>query len=188
MRPHRGQPTRLPSPWDSPDKNTGVGCHFLLQCVKVKSESEVAQLCPTQQSHGPQPTRLLHPRDFPGRSTGVGCHRLLRTQEWGYRHLQSISSRSEAQVTSWIYDCFWGGYGQSRGTDSLTCGIWRYYQVARRRIKLDREMFSWCLRVAWLGRGGRKNSHLKRAQNVKEANHYLFPLLWTGMRTWLDSS
>ena len=39
--------TRLPRPWDSPDKNTGVGCHFLLQCMKGKSESEVARLCPT---------------------------------------------------------------------------------------------------------------------------------------------
>ena len=45
--PHRWQPTRLPRPWDSPGKNTGVGCHFLLQCRKVKSESEVAQSCPT---------------------------------------------------------------------------------------------------------------------------------------------
>ena len=47
VRPHRRQPTRLPSPWDSPGKNTGVGCHFLLQCMKVKSESEVIQSCPT---------------------------------------------------------------------------------------------------------------------------------------------
>ena len=46
-RPHRWQPTRLPFPWDSPGKNTGVGCHFLLLCMKVKSESEVAQSCPT---------------------------------------------------------------------------------------------------------------------------------------------
>ena len=45
MRPHRQQPMRLPCPWDSPGKNTGVGCHFLLQCMKVKSESEVAQSC-----------------------------------------------------------------------------------------------------------------------------------------------
>ena len=43
VRPHRQQPTRLPCPWDSPGKNTGVGCHFLLQCMKVKSESEVTQ-------------------------------------------------------------------------------------------------------------------------------------------------
>ena len=47
VRPHRRQPTRLPRPWDSPGKNTGVGCHFLLQCMTVKSESEVAQSCPT---------------------------------------------------------------------------------------------------------------------------------------------
>ena len=46
VRPHRLQPTRLPHPWDSPGKNTGVGCHFLLQCTKVKSESEVSQFCP----------------------------------------------------------------------------------------------------------------------------------------------
>ena len=56
VRPHRWQPTRLPRPWDSPGKNTGVACHFLIQCmkvksesekVKVKSESEVSQSCPT---------------------------------------------------------------------------------------------------------------------------------------------
>ena len=48
VRPHRRQPTRLRRPWDSPGKNTGVGCHFLLQCMTVKSESEVAQSCPTR--------------------------------------------------------------------------------------------------------------------------------------------
>ena len=53
VRPHRRQPTRLPRPWDSPGKNTGVSCHFLLQCMKVKSESEVTQSCPT----------LLNPMD-----------------------------------------------------------------------------------------------------------------------------
>ena len=70
----------LPRPWDSPGKNTGVGCQFLLQCMKVKSESEVAQsgrLLVTP--HGLQPTRLLHPWDFPGKSTGVGCHCLQST-------------------------------------------------------------------------------------------------------------
>ena len=46
-RPHRWQPTRLPRPWGAPGKNTGVGCHCLLQCMKVKSDSEVAQSCPT---------------------------------------------------------------------------------------------------------------------------------------------
>ena len=47
VRPHRRKPTRLPRPWDSPGKNTGVGCHVLLQCMKVKSKSEVTQSYPT---------------------------------------------------------------------------------------------------------------------------------------------
>ena len=47
LRPHRRQPTRLPCPWDSPGKSTGMGCHFLLQCTKVKSDNEVTQSCPT---------------------------------------------------------------------------------------------------------------------------------------------
>ena len=54
-----------------------MGCHFLLQCMKVKSESEVAQLCLTQRLHGLQPTRLLCPRDFPGKSIGVECQLCL---------------------------------------------------------------------------------------------------------------
>ena len=47
VRPHRQQPTRLLGLWDSPGKNSGVGCYFILQCIKVKSESEFAQLCLT---------------------------------------------------------------------------------------------------------------------------------------------
>ena len=47
VQPHRQKPTKLPRPWDSPGKNTGVGCHFLLKCTKVKIEREVAQSCPT---------------------------------------------------------------------------------------------------------------------------------------------
>ena len=62
----------IPHPWDSPGKNTGVGCPFLLQCKKVKSEREVAQSCPTlRDPMDLQPTRLLRPWDFPGKSTGV---------------------------------------------------------------------------------------------------------------------
>ena len=77
VRPHRQQPTRLPRPWDSPGKNTGVGCHFLLQCMKLKSE--VKSLCCVRLLATPwtAATRLLHPWDFPGKSTGVGCHCLL---------------------------------------------------------------------------------------------------------------
>ena len=47
VQPQRRQPITLPRPWDSQGKNTGVGCHFLLQCMKVKSESEAAQSCLT---------------------------------------------------------------------------------------------------------------------------------------------
>ena len=73
VQPHRQQPTRLPQPWDSPGKNTGVGCHFLLQCMKVKSESEVAQSYST----------LSDPMDCspPGSSAhGIFQGRVL---EWG---------------------------------------------------------------------------------------------------------
>ena len=74
---YRQQPTRLPRPWDSPGKNTGVGCHFLLQCMKVKSESEVAQSCPTVRD--PMDCSLPGcPWDFPGKRTGVGYHCLLQ--------------------------------------------------------------------------------------------------------------
>ena len=73
VRPQRWQPTRLCCPWDSPGKNTGVGCHFLLQCMKVKSESEVTQSCLT----------LSNPMDYslPGSSIhGIFQARVL---EWG---------------------------------------------------------------------------------------------------------
>ena len=72
VRPPRRQPTRLPRPWDSPGKNTGVGCHFLLQCMKVKSESEVAQSCPTL--HDPMDCSL------PGPSVHGICQ--ARALEW----------------------------------------------------------------------------------------------------------
>ena len=87
-RPPRRQPMRLPRPWDSPGKNTGVGCHFLLQCikVKVKSLSGVWLLA----TNGMQPTSLLHPWDFPGKSTGVGCHCLLQKILISYLFLKKI--------------------------------------------------------------------------------------------------
>ena len=73
VRPHRRQRTRLLRPWDSPGKNTGVGCHFLLQCMKVKSESEVAQLCPT----------LCDPMDCSLPGTSVHGIFQARVLEWG---------------------------------------------------------------------------------------------------------
>ena len=72
VRPHRRQPTRLLHSWDSPGKNTGVGCRFLLQCMKVKSESEVAQSCLT----------LSDPMDCS--PPGSSIHGIF--QEWGAVH------------------------------------------------------------------------------------------------------
>ena len=73
VRPHRQQPTRLPRPWDSPGKNTGVGCHFLLQCMKVKSESEVTQSCLT----------LSDPMDCSPPGSPVHGIFQARVLEWG---------------------------------------------------------------------------------------------------------
>jgi len=73
VRPHRWQPTRLPCPWDSPGKNTGVGCHFLLQSMKGKRESEVAQLCPT----------LSDPMDCSLLDSSVHGIFQARVLEWG---------------------------------------------------------------------------------------------------------
>ena len=73
VRPHRWQPTRLLHPWDSPGKNTGVGCHFLLQCMKVKSEREVAQSCPT----------LSNPMDCSPPGSSVHGIFQARVLEWG---------------------------------------------------------------------------------------------------------
>ena len=73
VRPHRWQPTRTSRPWDSPGKNTGVGCHFLLQCMKVKSESEVAQSCPT----------LSDPMDYSPPGSSVHGIFQARVLEWG---------------------------------------------------------------------------------------------------------
>ena len=73
VRPHRRQPTRLPHPWDSPGKYTGVGCHFLLQCMKVKTESEVAQSCPT----------LSDPMDCSPPGSSIHGIFQARVLEWG---------------------------------------------------------------------------------------------------------
>ena len=83
VRPHRRQPARLPSPWDSPGKNTGVGCHFLLQCVKVKSESDVAQTRPT----------LSDPMDRSLPGSSIHEIFLARVLEWGAIAFSTLSSK-----------------------------------------------------------------------------------------------
>ena len=109
VRPHRRQPTRLRRPWDSPGKNTGVGCHFLLQCMKVKSESEVAQSCLTLHDHMgcSLPVSSIH---------GIFQARAL---EWG----AIVFSGPEGLVyTKWLW-CFtlgmWASIHSSRSTVCL---------------------------------------------------------------------
>ena len=95
VRPHRRQPTRLPRPWDSLGRNTGVGCHFLLQCMKVKSEREVAQSCPT----------LSDPMDYslPGSSIhGIFQARVL---DWGAIAFSALRT-SEAEYHFTCYESF----------------------------------------------------------------------------------
>ena len=91
VRPHRRQPTRLHHPWDSPGRNTGVGCYFLLQCMKVKRESEVAQLCLT----------LRDPMDcsLPGSSVhGIFQARVL---EWGaIAFSNQYANKSQISISS----------------------------------------------------------------------------------------
>ena len=89
VRPHRWQPMRLPRPWDSPGKkNTGVGCHFLIQCMKVKSESEVAQSCST----------LSDPMDYS--LPGFSAHGIFqaRVPEWGVIAFSEVTYRGCQKV------------------------------------------------------------------------------------------
>ena len=107
VRPHRRKPTRLPCPWDSPGKNTGEGCHFLLQCMKVKSEREVAQSCltlsdpmgcssPGSSAHGIFQERLLEWGAIAFSEKPVGHHqtylhiKLLKFDENINLHIQEV--------------------------------------------------------------------------------------------------
>ena len=90
VRPHRWQPTRLPRPQDSPGENTGVGCHFLLQCMKVKSESEVTQSCPT----------LSNPMDCSPPGSSIHGIFQARVLDWGATAFSSQSPLLSVKSTS----------------------------------------------------------------------------------------
>ena len=95
VRPHRRQPTRLPGPLDSPGKNTGVGCYFLLQCRNVKSESEVAQSCPT----------LSDPMDLSPPGSSVHGIFQARVLEW-VAIAFSVSRRRKEQTFFFFFSLY----------------------------------------------------------------------------------
>ena len=94
MLPHRRQPTRLPRPWDSPGKNTGVGCHFPLQCMKVKSGSEVTQSCPT----------LGDPMDCS--TSGSSIHGIFQARVLEYGAIAFFDSKPNFSILNLII-CKW---------------------------------------------------------------------------------
>ena len=105
VQPHGLQPTKLPRPWDSPGKNTGVSCHFLLQCMRVESESEVAQSCPT----------LRDPMDcsLPGSSVhGIFQARVL---EWGAIAFSDLMQRTDSLEKTLMLGKTEGGRRDGRG-------------------------------------------------------------------------
>ena len=150
MRPHRWQPIRLPRPWDSPGKNTGVGCHFLLQCMKVKSESEVTESCPT----------LSDPMDCSLQGSSIHGIFQARVLEWGaIGLLQGIQQRSPISLLkNWLplqlsvkfktkstlrnsIDCFERQLGRDwqihwRNTDQIVC---QKNQETSRRLLLGEQ-------------------------------------------------
>ena len=98
VRPHRRKPTRLQHPWDSPGKNTGVGCHFLLQCMKVKSESEVTQSFPTPSDrHGLQPPSM----GFSRQEYWGGLPLPSPFGGWGFLNIMCV------EVVFWYLFLFW---------------------------------------------------------------------------------
>ena len=121
--PHRRKPTRLPCPWDSPSKNTGVGCHFLLQCLKVKSESEVTQSCLTLWN--------LMDCGLPG---------------------SSVRWILQARIPEWVAISFSRGSSQPRDWTLVSCITDRFFTVWATReapTQLSRvsgiSLLAWCL-------------------------------------------
>ena len=128
VRPHSWQPTRLRYPWDSPGKNTGVGCHFLLQCMKVKSEGE-AQSCPA----------LSNPMDCS--PPGSSIHGILqaRVLEWGaIAFSKCILLRAKSQSEKATYD--------------MSPSIWHSGKVKTvETIKISVVVRGWVWGVGWIG-------------------------------------
>ena len=133
VRPHGRQPTRLPRPWDSPVKNTGVGCHFLLQCMKLKSEREVTQSYPT----------ILDPMDcsLPGSSVhGIFQARVL---EWGAIAFSGVKARSRWRMN--VGGCEKAQCPRSLRSTFKTCNFNGLGLVCFVCLVWHSETLGWCL-------------------------------------------
>ena len=144
VQPHRRWPTRLPCPWYSPGKNTGVSCHFLLQCMKVKNESEVAQSCLTHSD--PMDCSLL----------GCSIHGIFqaRVLEWGAIAFSDDQPRQHIKKQRHYYD-YKGLYSKSYGFSSSHVQMWDLDN--KKSPSTEELMFElWCwrrlLRVPWTAR------------------------------------
>ena len=123
VQPQRWQPTRLPHPWDSPSKNTGVGCHFLLQCMKVKSESEVAQSCPTPSDpiHGIFQARVLEWGAIAfSDSTAQSCPNLCDSMDCSPPG-SSIHGIPQASILEWVATPSSRGSSRPRDKTGIPC-------------------------------------------------------------------
>ena len=169
VRPHRRQPTRLPRPWDSPGKNTGVGCHFLLQCVK--SESEVAQSC------------LTHSDPMDCSPPGSSIHGIFqaRVLEWGaiaFSGIRVLHTSKGRQGLSpglrwergWSCNCSWSQNGPQMGL-----GLNLYYLGGLRKSPAQKFILSI---ITWYltdkPQTGAQNPNVQSTQGYK--------LFWTWIK------
>ena len=134
VRPQRRQPTRFPHPWDSLGKNTGVGCHFLLQCMKVKSASEVSQSCLT----------LSNPMDCSPPGSSVHGIFQARVLEWGaiaFSESMNIMYVMTSLVAQLVKNpsAMWKTWAQSLGWEEpLEEGMATHSSILAWRILMDR--------------------------------------------------
>ena len=139
VRPRRRQPTRLPRPWDSPGKNTGVGCHFLLQCMKVKSESEVAQSC----------LILSDPMDCSPPGSSVNGIFQASVLEWVTVALSEIKLKTHFLSCDWHISSVW----QSQGACATELGIMDTEHVHHLSSMVSAApdcFWLWPLRYSWI--------------------------------------
>ena len=143
VRPHRQQPTRLPHPWDSPAKNTGAGCHFLLQCMKVKRESEVAQSCPTLSDlmdcslPGSSIHRIFHARVLEWDAIAFSEYVIFHGKVRRIKVVEGIKVANQLTLS-------WGDYfGLSQWDQCYLKGLYKCKREAKKKKKGEKESWQW---------------------------------------------